>query len=117
MARNVVRKLISAAIIVTVLTGAASAQIPMGLSIGAPEKRKLTPEEQAKQDALDQAYKSATNKIPDQRRQRSVGRLSRPTPAAVEVKKKRNVDSPRFHTQELALFRVSMARDHAPVPL
>jgi hypothetical protein len=86
MARNVVRKLISAAIIVTVLTGAASAQIPMGLSIGAPEKRKLTPEEQAKQDALDQAYKSATNKIPDQSTNDPWATV-RPTPAP-SVKKK-----------------------------
>jgi hypothetical protein len=89
MARNVVRKLISAAVIVTVLTGTAFAQIPMGLSLGGPEKRKLTPEEQAKQDALDQAYKSATNKIPD-RGTNDPWADVRPTPAP-SVKKKQTV--------------------------
>ena len=89
MARNGVRKVIAAAVIVTVLTGAAAAQIPMGLSLGGPEKRKLTPEEQAKQDALDQAYKSATNKIPD-RNANDPWADVRPAPAP-SVKKKQTL--------------------------
>ena len=60
-------KLIVAGTILAVLTGAAAAQLPMpGLSLGA-EKRKLSPEEQAKQDAIDHEYKSAIQKIPDKK--------------------------------------------------
>jgi hypothetical protein len=50
------RKLFGAAVIVALLTGAAAAQLPMpGLSFGHDEKKKLTPEEQAAQDARDKA--------------------------------------------------------------
>ena len=45
------RKFVGAAVIVAVLTGAAAAQVPMGISLGHDEKRKLTPEEQAAQEA------------------------------------------------------------------
>jgi hypothetical protein len=87
MARNVARKLIVAAAVAALLTGTAAAQLPMpSISLGAPEKRKLTPEEQAKQDALDQAYKSATNKIPD-RNTNDPWADVRPAPAP-SVKKK-----------------------------
>ena len=63
------RKLISGAALLAMLTGAAAAQSPImpSISIGGDQKRKLMPEEQEKQDALDRAYKSATNKIPDQK--------------------------------------------------
>jgi len=68
MARNTLRTLLVAAAVIAVLAEAAVAQMPMPtISLGAPEKRKLTPEEQAKQDELDQAYKSATKKIPDKK--------------------------------------------------
>jgi hypothetical protein len=89
MARNVMRKLISAAVIVAALTGTASAQLPMGLSLGASNKHKLTPEEQAKQDEIDQAYKSATNKIPD-RNVNDPWADVRPAPAP-SVKKKQTM--------------------------
>ena len=60
------RTLVSAALVFALLTGTAFAQLPMpGISLGHTEKRKLTPEEQAKQDQLDAAYKAATKKIPD----------------------------------------------------
>jgi len=69
MTRNMLRKLIAAVAIIAVLTGTASAQSPFtpSLSLGGDTKRKLTPEEQAKQNAIDQAYKSATAKIPDRK--------------------------------------------------
>jgi len=94
LARNALRLLLPA-VIVALLTGAASAQItigsgsnggsPMpGLSLGNDNgKRKLTPEEQQKQDELDQAYKAATRKIPDQKPGDpwATVRPSAPTPA------------------------------------
>ena len=62
------RKIVGAAIISAILTGAAVAQLPMpSLSLGKEEKRKLTPEEQAAQDARDKAYKAELNKIPDKK--------------------------------------------------
>ena len=48
--------------------GAAYAQFPMpSISLQGEPKRKLTPEEQEKQKKLDDAYQSATNKIPDKK--------------------------------------------------
>jgi hypothetical protein len=62
------RKVVGAAIILAVLTGAAAAQMPMpGISLGKDEKRKLTPDEQAAQDARDRAYKAELNKIPEKK--------------------------------------------------
>jgi hypothetical protein len=52
------------------LTGSAFAQsnpfMPK-MSLGAKEKKQLTPEEQEKQRQLDADYKAATKKIPDQK--------------------------------------------------
>ncbi len=62
------RKIVGAAIAVAVLTGSAAAQMPMpSISLGKDEKRKLTPEEQAAQDARDKAYKAELNKIPEKK--------------------------------------------------
>ena len=62
------RKFLGAFVIVAALTGAAAAQMPMpGISLGHDEKRKLTPEEQAAQDARDKAYKAELNKIPEKK--------------------------------------------------
>ena len=62
------RKVVGAAIILAVLTGAAAAQMPMpGISLGKDEKQKLTPDEQAAQDARDRAYKAELNKIPEKK--------------------------------------------------
>jgi hypothetical protein len=49
------------------------------MSLGAKEKRQLTPEEQEKQKQLDAAYKAATKKIPDQKVTDPWGGV-RPTP-------------------------------------
>jgi hypothetical protein len=62
------RKLIGAGAIIIVLTGAAAAQLPMpGLSLGGDHTRKLTPEEQARQDATDKAYRATMQKIPEKK--------------------------------------------------
>jgi hypothetical protein len=62
------RKLFGATAIIALLTTAAAAQLPMpGISFGHDEKRKLTPEEQAAQDARDKAYKAELNKIPEKK--------------------------------------------------
>jgi hypothetical protein len=62
------RKFLGAAVILAFLTGTAAAQLPMpGLSFGHDEKKKLTPEEQAAQDARDKAYKAQLNKIPEKK--------------------------------------------------
>jgi len=63
-----VRKLFTAAAILALLTGIAAAQMPMpSISLGGDSKRKLTPEEQEKQDALDKSYRSTMQKIPEKK--------------------------------------------------
>ena len=57
--------LLAAAAIAAVLTAPAAAQMPMGISLGT-DKPPPTPEEVARQKVIDNAYKSATNKIPNQ---------------------------------------------------
>jgi hypothetical protein len=65
---DMLRKFLGAAVILGLLTGAAAAQMPMpGISFGKDEKKKLTPDEQAAQDARDRAYKSELNKIPEKK--------------------------------------------------
>ena len=71
------RKLLGAGIIIAVMTGAAVAQLPMGLSFGHDEKKKLTPDEQAQQDATDHAYKSTLQKDSREENCRSLGQHSR----------------------------------------
>ena len=62
------RKLIGAGVIVIVLTGVAAAQLPMpGISLGGDNKRKLTPDEIAKQKATESAYRAAMDKIPEKK--------------------------------------------------
>jgi hypothetical protein len=69
------RKLILAGAALALLTGAASAQTPTmggggmpmpGMSFGR-DKPPLTADQIAKQKAIDDAYKSATQKIPDKK--------------------------------------------------
>jgi len=73
-----IRRLVLPAALLALLTGAASAQelgvsnssggMPMpSLSLGGGAPRKLTPEEQERQNQIDNAYKAATNKIPDKK--------------------------------------------------
>ena len=67
MTRSLLRRLASAAAIVALLTGAAAAQFPTPSVSLQPEQRKLTPDELARQKAIDQAYRSATAKIPEKK--------------------------------------------------
>jgi hypothetical protein len=62
---SMMRKLILAAAGLVLLMGAANAQIPMpSISLGG-DKPPPTPEEVERQKAIDNAYRSATKKIPD----------------------------------------------------
>lgn len=67
MAKKLLRTVLAVVATFALLMETASAQLPMpSVSLGGASKRKLSPEEQAKQDALDADYKAATTKIPDQ---------------------------------------------------
>ena len=61
-----------------VMTGSAFAQNPLmpGVSLGGEQKRQLTPEEQERQKQLDNDYKAATGKVPDQKATDPAGKLS-----------------------------------------
>jgi len=68
-ARWMLRTLIATAAVFAFLTVNARAQLnPMmpHVSLG-KDQRKLTPEEQQKQDEIDSAYQAANKKIPDQK--------------------------------------------------
>jgi hypothetical protein len=71
------------------LTGSASAQNPFmpSVSLGKEHKRQLTPEEQEQQKQLDQDYKAATKKVPDQKAIDPWASV-RPTPTVPAPKKK-----------------------------
>lgn len=61
------RKLLLAGTALALLTGAASAQMPMpGITLG-HDKPPPTADQIAKQKAIDEAYKAATQKIPDKK--------------------------------------------------
>jgi len=60
------KKLVLAGMIVAVLAGSAYAQNPLMPSFSLQEeKKRRTPEEIARDKAIDDAYKSATKKIPE----------------------------------------------------
>ncbi len=74
------RKLLLAGAALALLIGAASAQMPMpGMSLGR-DKPARTEQELAKQKAIDEAYKSATQKIPDKKSAADPWATVRPTP-------------------------------------
>jgi hypothetical protein len=75
------RKLLLAGAALALLTGAASAQMPMpGISLG-NNKPAPTEAEIAKQKAIDDAYKSATQKIPDKKTADDPWATVRPNPS------------------------------------
>jgi len=77
------RKLVGAGVITAVMTGAAVAQMPMpSISLGHDDQRKLTPEEQARQDATDRAYKSQLQKIPEKKTVDPWGNIRDTSPTA-----------------------------------
>jgi hypothetical protein len=59
------KKLILAGAIAAVLTGSAYAQNPLMPSFSLEHHKSRTPEEIARDKAIDDAYKSATKKIPE----------------------------------------------------
>ena len=62
------RKILYAAATVALLTGGASAQLPMpGISLG-PSTRQMTPEEKERQKAIENEYNRAMEKIPNQKK-------------------------------------------------
>ena len=90
MGRYALRMLIAAAAATALLTANAGAQMnPMmpKFSVGNGEKKKLTPEEQARQDQLDSAYDAATKKIPDQKTANDPWADVRSAPATSSSKK------------------------------
>jgi hypothetical protein len=81
------RKLLSAAALVVVLTGPALAQLPMpALSLG-KDKPPPTPEEIERQKAIDNAYRAASKKIPDKKAPDDPWGSVRPSPAATAKNK------------------------------
>jgi hypothetical protein len=66
LTKNMLRKIVHAGAIIALLTGAASAQMPMP-GINLSPDRQMTPEEKEKQKAIENAYKSAIEKIPDKK--------------------------------------------------
>jgi hypothetical protein len=82
--------LIALAAALAIPAGSAFAQNPFmpKMSLGGKdEKKPLTPEEQERQKQIDDAYKAATNKIPNQTANDPWTGV-RPTPAAPAPKKK-----------------------------
>ena len=81
-------KLIPLAGALALLSTSASAQMPMpSISLQGDSKRRLTPEEQEQQKKLDDDYKAATKKIPNQKANDPWADV-RPTPTAPAPKKK-----------------------------
>ncbi len=77
-----------AGVLALMLTVNASAQMPMpSISLQGDKKRPLTPEEQERQKQIDNDYKAATKKIPEQTANDPWANV-RPTPAAPAPKKK-----------------------------
>jgi hypothetical protein len=61
--------------------------MPMpGISLHDGGTRKLTPEEQAKQDAIDHAYKSTLQKIPEKKAGDPWGNIRSSPPASAQNK-------------------------------
>jgi hypothetical protein len=81
-------KLVPLAGALALLTTSASAQMPMpSFSLQGDKKRPLTPEEQERQKQLDNDYKAATNKTPEQKAIDPWADV-RPTPTVAAPKKK-----------------------------
>jgi hypothetical protein len=80
------RKLMAAGAILALLTGAAVAQLPMpGISLQG-DKPKLSPEEQARQDAIDKAYRSSMQKIPEKKAADPWGNIRTAPPTSAQNK-------------------------------
>jgi hypothetical protein len=67
LANGMLTKLIQAAAILVLLTGAAAAQLPMPTFHMGADKPPPTPEELERDKAIDDAYKKSAKKIPDKK--------------------------------------------------
>jgi hypothetical protein len=78
-------KLAQAGVLIALFTGSSSAQMP-AINL-APTDRQLTPEEVEKRRTVDDSYKSAIKKIPDQKHiDDPWGNLRSNTPASPKTK-------------------------------
>ena len=66
LSKDILGKIVRTGAIIALLTGAASAQMPMP-GINLSPDRQMTPEEKEKQKVIENAYKSAIEKIPDKK--------------------------------------------------
>ena len=85
MVRSMLKRLVQTAAIIALLTGTAAAQIPM--SFPTDSKRTMTPDEIEKQKAVDKAYKSAVDKIPEKKPVADPWGTVRPSPPAAAQNK------------------------------
>jgi hypothetical protein len=74
------RRLLPAAALLVLSTAAAFAQLPLGMTLH-DQPKELTPQERAKQKAIDDAYRAATRKIPDKRTATDPWGSVRPAPS------------------------------------
>jgi hypothetical protein len=95
--RKALLRLVCAAAATAVLTGAASAQLPMPSVNLEPDKHR-TPEQIEHDKAIDQAYQSATKKIPDKQAGTDPWATVRPAPPAAPQKKKQQLSQDKKHT-------------------
>jgi hypothetical protein len=99
LVRKALLRLVCAAAATAVLTGAASAQLPMP-SVNLEQEKHRTPEQIEHDKAIDQAYQSATKKIPDQQAGTDPWATVRPAPPpAAPVKKKQQLSQDKKHTE------------------
>jgi hypothetical protein len=81
-------RLLSLAVALGLLTGSASAQMMPGMSLPTQkEQKQLTPEQKKYQQELDENYKAANKKIPDQQPTDPWAAI-RPAPTVSPSKKK-----------------------------
>ena len=81
-------KFLLLAVALALLTGTASAQNPLmpSFHLGGEQKRQLTPEEQERQKQIDNDYKAATSRVPDQKANDPWAAI-RPAPSTPSPKK------------------------------
>jgi hypothetical protein len=79
-----VRKLLLAGAAVALLTGYAAAQMPMPKMSFGNGPKQLSPEERAKQKAIDDAYREAQKKIPNKQVANDPWGSVRPNPSTVK---------------------------------
>jgi hypothetical protein len=99
LVRRTLLRFVGAAAATAVLTGAAFAQFPMP-SVNLEQEKHRTPEQIEHDKAIDQAYQSATKKIPDKQAGTDPWADVRSAPAAPAAppKKKQQLSQDKKHT-------------------